>query len=69
MRSTPPGRGLASRRSRPIQSADNPNEVTAWHDFESLDAAKAFAASDELKGAMGAAGVSNEPAIWFAREA
>jgi hypothetical protein len=34
------------------QSVDNPNDVTVTHDFHSLEQAKAFAASPELKSAM-----------------
>jgi hypothetical protein len=46
-------------------AADNPNDVTVTHDFESLDTAKAFVESADLKQAMGAAGVKGQPAIWF----
>jgi hypothetical protein len=42
-----------------------PNSVTAYHDFKSMDAAKAFASSSRLKQAMKRAGVSSEPEIWF----
>ena len=48
-----------------FQAAHDPNEVTAWHDFESLEAAQAFASADRLKEVMAAAGVSGEPTIWF----
>src|SRR5260221_13509225 len=47
------------------QSTDNPNDVTVTHDFHSLDKAKAFAASSELKAAMGKAGVKGAPQIWY----
>ncbi len=47
------------------QSTDNPNDVTVVHDFHSLDIAKAFAASAELKAAMEKAGVKSAPQIWF----
>jgi hypothetical protein len=52
-----------------FQAADNPNDVTAWHDFETLEKAKAFAASAHLKEAMGKAGVQGKPEIWFATQA
>ena len=47
------------------QSADNPNDVTIIHDFHSMEEAKAFAASPELKSAMEKAGVKGAPQIWF----
>src|SRR5438093_171455 len=43
------------------QSADNPNDVTITHDFKSMDKAKAFAESAELKGAMEKAGLKGPP--------
>lgn len=51
------------------QAADDPNNVTVTHEFATLDAARAFAGSSELKQAMGAAGVQGAPAIWFANRA
>jgi len=48
-----------------FQSLDDPNDVTAWHDFDSSEAAQAFASSDVLRSAMGRAGVEGEPQIWF----
>ena len=47
------------------QSSENPNDVIAYHDFASLEKAKAFAASPHLKSAMQLAGVKGEPQIWF----
>lgn len=46
------------------QSTDNPNDVTVIHDFHSLEKAKAFAASPELKAAMEKAGVKAAQ-IWY----
>jgi hypothetical protein len=48
-----------------FQSIDNPNDVTAWHDFDTAEAARAFASSDKLRSAMQRAGVQGEPQIWF----
>ncbi len=48
------------------QADDNPNDITIYHEFASVDAAKKFAGSDELKTAMQAAGVVGPPTIWFA---
>jgi hypothetical protein len=39
------------------RDVDDGNDVTAWHDFNNLEAAKAFANSTELKAAMKGAGV------------
>lgn len=47
------------------QATDNPNDVTAYHDFASITTANAFAASAELKTAMQSAGVKGKPQIWF----
>ena len=51
------------------QSADNPNDITVTHDFKTVEAAKAFAASPELKATMEKAGVTSAPQIWFANRA
>jgi hypothetical protein len=48
------------------QSADDPNDVTVTHDFATVEAARTFASSPELKAAMEKAGVSGPPIIWFA---
>jgi len=51
------------------QSVDDPNDVTVWHDFETLEAAQEFASSPRLREAMAGAGVAGEPQIWFTTEA
>lgn len=50
-------------------AADNANDVTVTHDFASVEAAQAFAASSELHEAMASAGVAGEPTVWFAQRA
>ncbi len=52
-----------------FQSEDDPNALTIYHEFESLDAAKAFAGSDRLKEVMESAGVASAPDIWFTHRA
>jgi hypothetical protein len=47
------------------QTAGDTNDVTVSHDFKSLDDAKRFASSEELKAAMTRAGVNGKPEIWF----
>ena len=51
------------------QAADNANDVTVTHEFATLEAARAFAGSPELKAAMHDAGVTSAPTIWFATRA
>jgi quinol monooxygenase YgiN len=51
------------------QEDGNPNNVTVYHHFDSIEAAKAFAASTELRETMEKAGVAGEPTIWFANSA
>jgi ABC-type sugar transport system substrate-binding protein len=50
------------------QSTDNPNDITVIHDFHSLEKAKAFATSPELRAAMEKAGVKGAPQIWYANK-
>ncbi len=51
------------------QSAANPSDVTVIHDFHSLEQAKTFAASADLKAHMSELGVKGVPQIWFTTEA
>jgi hypothetical protein len=51
------------------QSVDDPNDVTVWHDFETVEAAQAFLGATELKQAMADFGVTGTPQIWIANEA
>jgi ABC-type sugar transport system substrate-binding protein len=51
------------------QSTDDPHDVTVIHDFHSLQKAKAFAASAELKAAMEKSGVKGAPQIWYTTRA
>jgi hypothetical protein len=51
------------------RAADGGLDVTAYHDFESLEDARSFADSPELKDAMQNAGVTSAPQIWFVEEA
>lgn len=51
------------------QTVDDPNDVTVWHDFKNLEAARSMADSDRLREIMDRAGVSGEPTIWFTEPA
>jgi ABC-type sugar transport system substrate-binding protein len=52
-----------------FRSIDNPNDLTITHDFKTLQKAKAFASSPELKAAMMKAGVTGTPQIWYTTKA
>jgi hypothetical protein len=52
-----------------FRDVENGNDVTACHDFDSLDAARAFVHSSELKAVMQTAGVIGTPSIWFTHAA
>jgi quinol monooxygenase YgiN len=58
-------RGLGVTGHGVYQAEGNPNDVTVYHEFASVDAAKKFAASTELKSTMEKAGVVGAPDIWF----
>ena len=49
-----------------FQATGNANDVTVYHEFDSIDKAKAFADSPRLKEVMQNAGVVGPPDIWFA---
>jgi hypothetical protein len=47
----------------------NQNDVTVYHEFASMDAAKSFANSPRLKDVMAGAGVQGAPTVWFTQRA
>jgi len=51
------------------QSADDPNDVLIINDFPSLEQARAFAASGDLRDAMRNSGLRGPPQVWFAAKA
>ena len=51
------------------RSVDNPNEVTVIHEFKTLEKARAWASSSELRAALRMAGVTGTPQIWFTTRA
>ena len=59
-------RGMGVLGDAVFQTHGAPNTVTAWHDFESIEAAQSFAASPRLREVMANAGVASQPEIWFA---
>lgn len=52
-----------------FQAEGNPNEVTLYHEFSSMGAAKAFVESARLKEVMESAGVMGMPEMWFTKKA
>jgi hypothetical protein len=56
------------RGCRIFRSAGNVNDLTLLFDWESLETARAFIASDELKARMAGAGVKGEPQVEFVIE-
>ncbi len=61
-------RDLGVRGDAVFQCADNPNDVTVWHDFETLEAAQTFAGSERLREVMKDAGIACEPQVWFTEQ-
>ena len=59
--------GMGVKAHAVYQALDDANDVTVWHDFESLESAEAFMGSARLKEVMEGAGVSGEPIVWFAK--
>jgi quinol monooxygenase YgiN len=47
------------------RDANDPNTIVVTHRFKDMNAAKAFAGSEDLKSAMADGGVSGPPEIWF----
>jgi heme-degrading monooxygenase HmoA len=54
---------------RVMQSVDDPREVTIFLDWDSLERARRFAASDDLKQTMQKAGVVGDPDVRFLEDA
>lgn len=62
-------RGLGVKGAAVYQEANDEKDVTVTHQFEDLDSATSFANSEDLRAAMGKAGVAGPPDIWFTKEA
>jgi quinol monooxygenase YgiN len=50
------------------QGADNPNDVTVYHVFDSVEAAQEFTSDPRLRDVMDQIGVTGEPQIWVTDE-
>lgn len=51
-----------------FRNADNPNELIIVWDWDTLENARKFAASPDLREVMGKAGVSDRPDVYFLEE-
>lgn len=51
-----------------FHAPDNPNHLTVTHDFDSLEAARAFAENVQLLDAMERGGIIGPPQIWFGEQ-
>ena len=56
------------RSCRIFRSVGNVNDLTLFFEWDSLDSARAFLASDELKSKMATAGVKGPPRVDFLTE-
>jgi len=61
----PRQKALGVQANAVYQAVDNPNDITVTHEFATLEAARAFAGSSELRAAMHDAGVQGAPTVWF----
>ena len=59
---------LGERCCRIFRRAANPNDLTLIFEWDNLDKARTFLASDELKARMKASGVKGEPRVEFLNE-
>lgn len=52
-----------------FHAVDDPNDVTIWHDFATIEVAREFAGSTRLREVMEGAGLAGEPQLWFTTQA
>jgi quinol monooxygenase YgiN len=50
------------------RDANDPDTIIATHQFKDMNAALAFADSEELRSAMAKAGATGPPEIWFGED-
>ena len=56
------------RSCRILRSSGNVNDLTLYFEWENLESARAFVASEELKAKMAGAGVKGQPRVDFLTE-
>jgi heme-degrading monooxygenase HmoA len=57
-----------SKGARLLRSAEDPNEIVILLEWESLEKAREFAQSDDLRKTMQRAGVVGKPDVYFLEE-
>jgi len=62
-------RQFGMTHARVFRAAGNPNEITVQTEWPTLDQARAYARSPELKQGMEKAGVISQPDVYFLEEA
>jgi len=60
--------GMGVRGQAVYRGVDNSSDVTAYHDFDTADDARAFADSPRLREVMEEAGIAGPPQIWFVEQ-
>ena len=61
--------GYGCNGHKVFQAPSDPNEITILSEWKSVDQAKAYATSDDLKQGMKNAGVISQPDVMFLAEA
>ena len=51
-----------------FQTKDNPNNVTLYHEFDTMDAEEAFVSNPKLMTIMRDGGVVGAPSLWYANK-
>lgn len=59
---------LGVRRHGIYQGTDDPNDVTVYHVFDTVEAAREFTSDPRLREVMDRIGVTGEPEIWVTEE-
>jgi hypothetical protein len=62
-------RGMGVTDDGVFCAVENSNDVTVFHDFSTIDEARAFAGSARLREVMSEAGVLGDPEVWFTEQA
>ena len=57
-----------SQGGRIFRTAEDPNELVVLMEWDSLDKARAFAQSEDLRSTMEKAGVADQPDVYFLEE-
>lgn len=61
-------KGKGGKRQRLFKNSANPNELVILTEVDSMDNARGFAQSEDLKQFMQRGGVADEPTVYFLEE-